>query len=332
MLGGADGLGEAGQGVLAVAQHGYVGMYVLVDLGRVDVEVYHLGLLGIGIEATGDAVVETHAHSDEQVTFVGLHVRTQVAVHTQHTLAQAVPVRQGRESQQGTSHGDIGLLHEGAQLLGGIAQLDALACKQQRAFGGVDEGSSLLYALGVGVGHGDISALHINGGRLEVHHTHLCILGKVEYHGSGASGTCNMEGARYGPSDVLGAAHLVAPFRDRLRDTHEVYLLEGIGAKEVGRHLSGNDHDRRTVEHGIGHARYGVGGTGATRHKAHTHLARRTGIALRSVGGTLLVAHKYLLEIILMVIHGIKHGHDAAAGIAKYGVYALVDECLHECF
>ena len=50
------------------------------------------------------------------------------------------------------------------------------------------------------------------------------------------------------------------------------------------------------------------------------------------MGGTLLVAHKYLLEIILMVIHGIKHGHDAAAGVAEYGVYALVDECLHECF
>jgi hypothetical protein len=50
------------------------------------------------------------------------------------------------------------------------------------------------------------------------------------------------------------------------------------------------------------------------------------------VGGTLFVAHEHLLEIILMIIHGIKYGHDATARIAKHGIYALVDKSLHECF
>jgi hypothetical protein len=50
------------------------------------------------------------------------------------------------------------------------------------------------------------------------------------------------------------------------------------------------------------------------------------------VGGTLLVTHEYLLEIFLMVIHGVKHGHDATSGITEYGVYPFVYERLHESF
>jgi hypothetical protein len=50
------------------------------------------------------------------------------------------------------------------------------------------------------------------------------------------------------------------------------------------------------------------------------------------MGSALLMAYKNLFEIILMVKHGIKHGHNAATGITEHGVYTLVNECLHECF
>ena len=44
------------------------------------------------------------------------------------------------------------------------------------------------------------------------------------------------------------------------------------------------------------------------------------------------MAHEYLLEIILVVKHGVKHGHNAAAGVSEYGVYPFVDKRLHESF
>jgi hypothetical protein len=47
---------------------------------------------------------------------------------------------------------------------------------------------------------------------------------------------------------------------------------------------------------------------------------------------TLLVTHKYLLEIVLMVEHSIKHGHDTATRITEYGINPLVYECLHKSF
>ena len=47
---------------------------------------------------------------------------------------------------------------------------------------------------------------------------------------------------------------------------------------------------------------------------------------------TLLVAYKYLLEIILMVKHGIKHGHNTATGVTEHGIHPFMYERLHESF
>ena len=47
---------------------------------------YDLGLLGISLEIAGDTVIKPHAHSNKQVTLVGLHIGAKIAVHTQHTF------------------------------------------------------------------------------------------------------------------------------------------------------------------------------------------------------------------------------------------------------
>jgi hypothetical protein len=47
---------------------------------------------------------------------------------------------------------------------------------------------------------------------------------------------------------------------------------------------------------------------------------------------TLFVTHKHLFEIILMVKHGIKHGHDTTTRVTKHGIYPFVYERLHESF
>jgi hypothetical protein len=141
-----------------------------------------------------------------------------------------------------------------------------------------------------------------------------------------------MEGACYGPCNVFCSTYLITPLSDGLRDTYEVDLLEGIGAEEACSYLSGNDNDGSAVEHGICHTRYGVSRTRATSDDTYTHLARRAGIALGCMSGTLLVAYEYLLEVILMVKHGVKHGHDATARVAEHCVDSLVDKCSHESF
>jgi hypothetical protein len=65
---------EHGEALLAVAHHGHVGLHVLVNLTGIDVEVYDLGLLGIGLQRSRHAVVEAHTDGDEHVTLLLLEV------------------------------------------------------------------------------------------------------------------------------------------------------------------------------------------------------------------------------------------------------------------
>jgi hypothetical protein len=108
--------------------------------------------------------------------------------------------------------------------------------------------------------------------------------------------------------------------------------MKRIGTKETSSLLSGYNHDGSTVKHRISHTGDGIGGTRSTGYNTYTHLTRRACIALRSMGCTLFVAYEHLLEIILMVKHGIKHGHDTATGVTEHGIHPFVYERLHESF
>ena len=50
---------------LAVGHHGDIGFYILINLGKVNVEVDDLRLRGIGLNGTCHAAAEAHADSND---------------------------------------------------------------------------------------------------------------------------------------------------------------------------------------------------------------------------------------------------------------------------
>ena len=130
--------------------------------------------------------------------------------------------------------------------------------------------------------------------------------------------------------------YLVAPFRDRLRHTYEVDLLEGICSQGSDRYLTGNDHYRCGVEHGICHTRQGVCCTRTTGNQCHTYITTHPCKAFCGMCGSLLVANKYMVECFFLasgiVIQGIIYRHDTAAWIAKDGFHPFGFQCQHQCF
>ena len=81
---------ERGQHWLGVADDGHVDRLVLADLGGIDVDVDDLGLAREGRELAGHAVVEAHAHRDEQVGLGDRVVGVLGAVHTGHPDEQVM--------------------------------------------------------------------------------------------------------------------------------------------------------------------------------------------------------------------------------------------------
>ena len=81
---------DAGQALLAIANHGHVGLHVLVYLCRVNVKVYHLGLFGILVEPSRNTVGEAHAYGYQHVTLLLLDVWRVIAVHAEHAHVQGM--------------------------------------------------------------------------------------------------------------------------------------------------------------------------------------------------------------------------------------------------
>ena len=98
-----------------------------------------LGLTGIGLDRAGDPVVETHSHCDQHITLIGLDVRGNVAVHSDHTLEMRVVRRQGAQTEKCGTCRDTSLVEEVREFLFRIAEDDSLAEDNERLFGRVDE-------------------------------------------------------------------------------------------------------------------------------------------------------------------------------------------------
>ena len=164
----------------------------------------------------------------------------------------------------------------------------------------VDQFSCLTYCLRIQFRIRHIRTHKIDLTGLPVDLLDLGILGKVEHHRTGTTRTGDVERTAHCPRHILSMTDLVTPLRDRLRHTHEVDLLESIGTEGTDGHLTGNDHDRCGVEHGIGHTCQRVGDTRTTGHQGNAYLSRDTGIALGSMGGSLFMTHEDMVETFLL--------------------------------
>ena len=104
----------------AVADDAEVDLDVLVDRGRVDVDVDLLRLRREGVDAAGDAVVEARADADHQIAVVHGVVGLERAVHAEHAEPLLVGGGIGAEAHQRRGDREAGRAHELAQQRRGV--------------------------------------------------------------------------------------------------------------------------------------------------------------------------------------------------------------------
>ena len=81
---------------------------------------------------------------------------------------------------------------------------------------------------------------------------------------------------------------------------------------------------------GGGDASGQVRGAGAGGGKAHPHLAGGPGIAVRRVGGALLMSGQDVVNLVPVAVQLVVHIQDRAAGVAEHGVDPLLQQALHD--
>ena len=125
--------------VADVAGDGRVDLHVLVELGRIDVDVDLLRVRRVGLEVAGDAIVEPHAERDQQVGFLNRGVHPGLAVHAHHAEVQRMRGREAADAEQRHRHRNLRLLGERLERRFGAAEDDAVAGQDQRTLGRVDQ-------------------------------------------------------------------------------------------------------------------------------------------------------------------------------------------------
>ena len=227
---GAGRFGQRFQDGLHVAQHMGVHLHVLVDGGRVHVDV---DLLGEGRELGQLArhpVVEAAADGDQQVAMGQSHVGPVGPVHAQHVDELAVIGWIGPQTHQGQGDRDIGLAGEFVEGVGGPGVDDPAP--------GVDQGTAWRGgAIRPSYRSGNKSIVGTNfesgdGGMLGIGHFRRGgrdILGDIDQNRPGPPAPGDEEGVPQDLGQFLDAFHQVIVLGAGAGDSDHVGFLERVG-------------------------------------------------------------------------------------------------------
>ena len=147
--------------------------------------------------------------------------------------------------------------------------------------------------------------------------------------GAGAAGGGDVEGLLDGDGQIPDVFHQKVVLHTGPRDAHAVNFLESIVADQGSRHLAGEHHHRDRIHVGSRDTGDRVGRPRSGRYQHHTGTAGSARIAVRRMGGSLLVTHQHVLDLILL-IQRIIDRQDGPAGIAEHVVDALLGKAANE--
>ena len=324
-----DDLVELPEGLLDVGHDRDVDDLVLVDFGRIDVDVDDESMLGEGRHFPGDPVVEADAEGEEEIGLVDGVVGVDAAVHAEHVERERVVGRIGPEPHEGHRHRDPGASGELAELLGGTGGDHAAAGVDHGALGTLDRRGHLGDLLRMGPTNlwpiaGQVHRCGVIGNELR----DLDVLGEINEHGAGAAGGGDVEGLAHHAGDVGRIGDEVVVLRDPTADLHHRGFLEGVGADDARADLAGEDEHRDAVELRVGDRRDEVEGSGAAGAHADADPPGRAGVALGRECPPLLVAGEDRPDPIGVAGERLVEGHARPARIGEDDIDAVGNERL----
>ena len=244
-------------------------------------------------------------------------------MHAQHAQVFFVTGGVSAQAHQGVGDRITQHVHQGAQLLAGIAQQHPAAGVDVGAFGAEQQLQRFANLSRVAFFHRVVGThLHVAriacvGGFLE-----RDILGNVHHHWARTPRSRNVKRLFHGAGQIAHILDQEVVLDHRTGDAHRVALLESVGANRSGCSLTADDHQWNRIGVCSGNTRDSIGQARARSHQRHAHLAGGTGKAVGRMHRRLLMAHQDMLNAVLFVKRVVDIEH-RPAGITPQVLHAL---------
>ena len=310
------------QHIAQVTHQPHIHAHIFVQLRGVNVNMDLARIDGVCFQVAGDAVIKAHAKSKQQICLLDGAVDVSLAVHAHHAKVEAMAGRNAAKAQQRHGNRHLRALCKLQHLRPGAGRDDAMARKDQRPLGIVDQMQRALQlarqcaqvrpvagqAQGTDLPNKFGAAL-------------LCILGNVHQHRPLASAARNEESLFDGARNVFRACDKIVVLGNGQCHAGHIRFLKRIRADGLAAHLASDANNRHRVHHGRGNARNHVCGARPGGGNRHAHFAGSARVAVSHVRSTLFMAHQHMVDLVAQ--HGIVCGQDGAAGIPEYNFDAL---------
>ena len=327
--GGLDDFVELAKGLLDVGDDRDVDDLVLVELGRIDIDVDDEAVLGEGRHLSRHPIVEADAEGEEEIGLVDGVVGVDAAVHAEHVERQRGVCRVGPEPHEGHRHRDPGASGELAELLGGTGGDHPAAGVDHRTLGPLDRRGHLGDLLGMGPADLRTVAGEIHrSGKVGDELRDLDVLGKIDEHRAGAPGGGDVEGLAHHAGNVGRIGDEVMVLRDPAANLHHRRFLKGVGADDARAHLACQHQQRDAVELRVGDRRDEIERPGAAGAHADADPPGRAGISLGRECPPLLVAGEDRADLVGVAGERLVEGHARPPWIGEDHIDAVGDERL----
>ena len=155
----------------------------------------------------------------------------------------------------------------------------------------------------------------------------LHVLRDINHNGAGPPVGRHIKGLMQNARQVIDVLHQPVVLGAGTGDANCVAFLERVIANQMGWHLPRQADHRDRIKQSVGEAGDRVGGAGAGGHQHNAAFAGGARITFGRMGGPLLMAHQYVLYLVLLE-NLVVNGKYRTPGIAKYMFHPVIGQSL----
>ena len=323
---------ELAEGGLHVGHDRHMHELVLVDLGRIDIDVHDEAMLGEGLHLACHAIVEPHPHRDQEVGLIDGVVGVDAPVHAEHVERERVVAGEHPQTHERHRDRDARLLDKRANLVCSVGGDHAAAGVDHGPLGPLDGGCNLrdLLRMGrsprLGMVAGQVHCAVVVGHDL----CKLNILWQIDEHRARPARGGDVKRLLHHPGEVFGIGDKVVMLGDPAADLHHRRFLKRVGANHARADLTGEHDEWDAVEFGISNRRDEVQGARTARAHANARPAGGAGVTLGGERPSLLVPRQDRANLVLVAGECLVERHACPTRIRKDHVDAVPDERLND--